>query len=325
MRMTSSTLVLLACVAIAGCRETASCAENQVYDRMNGCVPRGPSDSGVDATVDAGDFCDTCEAPSICDRDNLECDDCMTGASPTGCPTDAPFCDPTGHCVQCTEDTDCSDPAASHCADSSCSPCSASSDCAHVVDGTTALATCDDARTPPTCVECTEADESSQCDRDLMTFGCVGLTGRCADTPRTQDLCDTCTHDYDCLRGQRCLELTVGGSPIGTFCMLEQTASQPCGDTVASVRPYSHPRVATSVDGADGTFCFPPDAVSCQTLRDYNNTTCTVDTDCGLAGVADGDCPPSGGRCSYNCGSDLDCREDANCSLGTPPRYCRPD
>lgn len=324
MRLTT-TITLLACVAIAGCRETASCAEGQYYDRdQRACRTGTPSDSGIDAPNDAGDFCDSCADRALCDRENLECDECVRGATPTTCTGDRPVCDATGHCVQCEEDVDCPDPDASHCVDAQCTPCALDAECGHVVDGTTMLDVCDTARAPATCVECLEATEELYCYRDSMPYGCDRTTGRCAETPRSRDTCDACTHDYECIRGRRCIDLEVAGASVGTFCLLERSATQECGDTSAVFQPYSHPRAATSVDGADGTFCFPPPDTSCQTLLDYNSRPCDSDDDCGLPGVADGDCPPIGGRCSYTCGGDLDCSASSNCAASAP-RYCRPD
>ncbi|RLB46877.1 MAG: hypothetical protein DRJ42_26700, partial [Deltaproteobacteria bacterium] len=259
--------VLSAGVLLTGCPNTEpSCDPGFVLvDDGTLCVPAdgGTTDSGADA--DAGDAGDASpDAPA----------DSAVDAGPCGmeCTGTTPLCNTTtGMCVACIGDTDCTDVAAAKCGtDGMCTTCDDSMQCAGLGDTTL----CGDSGvTDGRCIQCTEADEATQCG----TFACDWRDGTCTSTMRTADTCDACTSDAECAVGRRCVDHVFGGSSVGTFCFFD-SADGGCGDTDAARRPYRTRITLGSVDGWMSEFCMPPTTTTCQGISDTQNVACTMNT-----------------------------------------------
>ncbi len=273
---------------------------------LGGClttktVSRPDSDAYVDAGVnmdstladgssDAGP-CGGCSgATPVCNTVTTSCVACLASSD---CAGSAPVCDTSSNtCVQCLADLDCS--------------------------AISATPVCDEPS--QTCVECTADTEAQECG----TKSCRLSDFTCTSTDRASlGTCDSCEADSECSNG-KCVVHTFGTTPLGPYCFAEQ-ATAGCGDTNMSMRPYRNPTILTSIDGQSSTYCMPPTSTTCQGISDTQNVACTVDTDCGETGLADGYCPSGGsgaGFCTYLCGGGLDCSSVLSC--GDSPLHCRP-
>lgn len=262
------------------------------------------SDAGADAPepVDAGADAPAC-TPScsgttpICDPSDFTCVECVVVGDCTG----AGGC--VGRtCVECDANADCTSPTASACDANACEACDADADCTHL-SGTPV---CDEPA--GTCVACTADTEAARCGAN----SCNTTTHTCTTTPRASvDPCETCAADSECTTGARCVATTFGGTATGTRCLFD--AALGCGDTVAARRPYTTTGAGTSLGGVAATYCRPPATTSCPGILDLDtDRTCTMDTDCGVTGQADGHCL-AGGTCSYTCAAAAECPGSLAC------------
>ena len=238
----------------------------------------------------------------------LDSDDCATGV----CDTDG--VSESNTCVDCLTNDDCTDPTASVCDSSfTCTACADDGGCAHL-PGT---ALCDTSAGSGVCVECTAEDESA-CGQNRT---CNVLTGQCVDVePGTVDTCGQCTSDTQCAAEHRCIPMQFDSMDLPEgYCLKLVSAgcSQPFGSTIIS---------RASLSGAQAVdYCGVPESLTtCAAVLDMkaNNDTngCSSDTDCGLAGFADGRCETVGAfdnRCTYSCDTSDQCFSSKPCGNGS--------
>lgn len=295
MRLTT-TFVLLACVAIAGCRETASCERLEHYDQALGrCVTGAPFDAGSDAPIDAG----------------------TDGGPPCGgrC-VDADHCDPdTGDCFACIADSECTVATAPLCFAHECVGCENDDRCAELdatrpncVEGT------------GECVACTAANETTVCG----AFTCDIPTGRCTSIPpAVVGACGACGSDRQCQSAYRCIPMSYRGDPReGGFCLAQSTGS-------CTTRPWStvlDDRVSLS-GATEADYCGPNESLTtCEAVNALRNSVECTAPDAGPATCGDvlgAVCDTVGGnpnRCTYECGVLDDCPAGRTC--GDPSGHC---
>ncbi len=305
-------LLALGGLALAGCPEIATCAEGEVRDNaIRACVPA--SDAARDA--DGAEPADAGPCGVVCSGDTPYCNEtlgaCVACLDSSHCTTPGALaCRDDGVCVECTLPLHCELPERSRCEASSCVACAGTEDCEHL--GLTPV--CDTARMR--CVQCTGATEAEYCN----AFSCRRSDGTCTSTPRdSRNVCQPCEADSECMTGQRCVVDSIGGVEVGSFCFYDQAVGG-CGDSVAARRPYSTPTPLDSVDAVGAVYCMPPSSTTCAGIFATRSVACSVDTQCGVADVADGYCPTP--LCSYLCTGDVDCPSGLVCSTSAP-RHCR--
>jgi hypothetical protein len=272
---------------------------------------------------------------------------CVTCVEDVHC-ANGGHCDELGDCWRCVENTDCPAPSASLCRRGqqgpACATCEQDDDCAHVPGkpycGSRGCAECEwtteaqdcGGSTPRcnsqgSCVACTPATEAQDCGPN----SCDRATFECTTTPRgSQAHCEPCQADSECGAGLGCVEqvLTQGAGEVsnGTFCFHNVGTKDSCADSVPARRPYGRQTVTTSVDGELSLFCLP--ATSCQALADAAGAKrCASDADCGVAGIADGQCldhGPSRAHCTFACNHTHECPASGLPICMGSPGVCSP-
>ena len=267
-------------------------------------------------------LCVECTQNSHCSGDTPVCDTVLQQC--VACTdTDTSYCDENSlvckidvqQCVQCLSNSDCaSDAQNSLCDTNVCAQCQVDDDCS-LITGANVCAS-------DGCVECTAENE----DACAVSQRCKASSNTCV-TQGSQDACDTCDEDIDCLKGQYCIPMTFGSSSpvsVGSFC-LYQKPDEGCAVDNEDLRPYSRELTATSTDGVSGIFCAPSSLTSCPAINEFA-VVCSSADECGDSSnaLADGRCETltdlSGTRCTYSCGtSDTNCPSDRVCTSG----YCK--
>ena len=250
-----------------------------------------------------------------CNDDNT-CVGCTDAA--LHCSGDTPLCEVARHqCVQCLENSDCTDPAASRCSEGTCQPCSGPLHCEHL-DG---LAVCDTSSGSGECVQCTGTQYGACGTAESGTaYVCDSAHKTCTDRLAGSVLaCQPCLSDAQCAAGMACMQTKFGPTATGSYCLWKQDApgaSAPKGDCL-NVRPFVGTESAwVSVDGQSTIVCKPRTS-TCQGQSDFSGKSCsgagpTGHADCGTAGVDDSYCAsfgPSQHFCTVPCVSHLDCKD----------------
>jgi hypothetical protein len=286
--------LMIACAAIAGCRETMHCDQGRSY--QNGeCRPygdasgldAGPSDTGIvdmgsDTNPDANP-CNACATGRVCLLDGRH-----DAAAP-----DAGM----GTCVECASDSDCD---------------------ARMIDG----GTFGDGGALPGRAICQDYACVFGC-RDSGDCGgnpCLA-TGRCSEYPTytsTNVPCARCDTDANCngVTGYACIPFANGGH-MGAYCL-----SNVGGLACSSRRRFTSTLSAVrSIDmAAADDYCIPSNNVTCEAVLSASAVpnTCSGMT-CGVIGAtATGIC--SSGHCSYTCNpahGDQDCPAGVTCNSGS--------
>lgn len=224
-----------------------------------------------------------------CDEPN-ESSDCN---SPPGTPN----CNASRQCVQCTQNTDCTNFASSRCTmGQTCAPCVVNSDCSHVTEGRNR---CDAGQ----CVDCTVATE----DADCGVKSCNPATRTCSTIDQnSRGVCEPCVADSDCTQMGgtfRCIAMNYMGAPRGGYCMRATPGCQ---------RPFLTPIMQPSLSGAAmTTYCgIDQTVVSCEAVNALrtgiqcpggNDSECMAEGAlCEMVGLSDN-------RCTYECGTTDDC------------------
>jgi hypothetical protein len=252
----------------------------------------------------------------------------------------------SGQCVECLEHGHCTTAAAPQChsASGSCVACTANDACAGRMDGEIAIEQCNTRAGKATSGQCVQCVGDSATEPAATTcvgtfsYACDQDLGRCT-TRRvgTTDICTSCVADSECEQEAKCVTLTLGAQTFGNYCLHDKAEqSNACGDTSSSMRPYNRSVGGTSIDGFEGTFCFP--STSCEAILDATSGTfttgkvCTSDTMCGRGtpSVDGAVCTNFGGvddRCSYTCDASHDCPNGTynSCPESAGLRYCQPD
>jgi hypothetical protein len=260
-----------------------------------------PSDGGeVDACA-CGDDAPLCTADGGCAA--------CTDNDVASCPEGKPLCDGAGSCVECLVGAHCNKPGKGHCDAGECVACTDSAQCGE-------RGVCD--KNSGSCVECTLDTEAERCvdanpSDGIAAPACDVSTLTCTGKPRgSVSVCHPCASDSECKSGARCVLTSFGNTERGGYC-LEVEPVGGCGNGASlSVD-------VTSVSGAPGRYCAP--RATCEALLDFG-TQCSVDADCGAAGVDDGLCVPNGNirSCTYACSGRSDCRR-TEC-VGVVDSYC---
>ncbi|MGE0791633.1 MAG: hypothetical protein AB7S26_38515 [Sandaracinaceae bacterium] len=319
-----ATLFVLAILSAAGCvTREGTCADepdNRFCHMDGGGADAGSGDAAVDAARDASDTdagpCGVCAAPTpVCDESTGDCVGCLVM---NDCGGTTPQCDPVMHeCVACLSSADCADPDNARCAaDHTCQPCTDSMQCM----GITGTEVCNSG----TCVECTDADATA-----CGTRACTSMNVCSAYDSDTQELCEPCDADANCLTSDNayCVPMSYMGTDRGGYCLAD--------DTPGCNQPYSITLMGrTTLSGRTGArYCGLNEALTtCEAVRALlDNTACP--------GGLDSECPQPGGlcrrvgslnnRCTYPCGGDpAVCKEPpgagSTCGVGTTsgPDYC---
>jgi hypothetical protein len=253
-------------------------------------------------------------ATPACDDDNT-CVGCTNGE--LHCGGDTPLCDlAQQECVQCLENPDCTDPAASRCSDGMCQPCTGPLHCEHLDD----LGICDVSSGSGECVECTGAQYAA-CGAAPggNTYACDSVRRTCTEQEvGSAAPCEMCISDAHCATGLACMETKFGSADTGYYCLWKEAATgtgAPSGNC-GNVRPYIGTESGwSSIDGQAATVC-KPSVSTCQAQSDFRAKACSGPTpgghaECGAGGVADAYCAPflAGHFCTTPCASFLDCKE----------------
>lgn len=281
-----ATGTLAGALLFSGCPELATCEDGSRYVQGTGCVATGDTDGGADAAIDAAPPVDSgppCEGrcePRLCDESDGTCDECEVGAAVSDCTT----------------------PERPVCIAGTCSPCASDADCS----GLPATPECDLDTT--TCVRCTPANEADVCNGT----SCNPATGLCTETPvRSSPPCGACVADSECVTGH-CVPMLFEGAPRGqTYCLAIQSGACP--------RPFSYPVMGrTSASGETGlTYCAPNELLTtCEAVRALQTSRmCGDPSECAPEGARCGVVSGASGRCTYECGVDLDCPSGQPCGL----------
>lgn len=257
----------------------------------------------------AGAGCVECTSSAQCSgnpRGSL----CKT--TTTNEPTDTA---PLNTCVECTSDTDCTDPDASACQGNQCVPCVFNEDCSHVdstpgVAGGTALNVCD----AGSCVQCTglqrEACGANVC--DSLARQCTAFPANSADT------CEPCVSDAHCEADARCVEQTFNLQSIGFFCF-PLTVGTP---GTCEQNMFVTATAAATIDEPTANVCLQRQSTCPARLAYITGVRCLDADDHGPCGGGidfGGACVlgPPGFACTVPCISSSDCTSDtADCLAG---------
>jgi len=284
-----------------------------------GCVledkPVIPEDGGVEAGP-----CELCPLDAPICNDSLQCVEC-TAEKDSFCTEQTLVCK-TGafDCVDCNTSSDCNDPAAARCntAQNECEECEGSADCTSIQG----RPVCDNG----TCVQCTPDTEDVDCEGK----SCDPRTELCTETTLSSlETCEACVADSECgLEGSpseehRCVEMFY---PTGErfpddetgFC-LKVFAPGGCE------QPYAiriSDRESLSGDPLESYCGINETLATCPAVRALSqNDACPLgeDSECPQSGL----CRDVGGlpnRCTYPCASVVECLE--NDPDGRPGSTC---
>lgn len=229
----------------------------------------------------------------VCAEDALS-PGCTDWIGASKCSGSAPVCTGDGECGKCSTDTD----------------CTAFGQVCDTVAGS--------------CVQCTPATEVAQCadpnpNDAIAAPACDPNTNTCTARPRQSvSGCGACVTDSECIAGSRCLQMTFGSEPHGSYC-LEAAPSGLCAS------PAPTKKSGVSALGVPGDYCFPRELLTtCEAIISFG-TPCASDSECGATGTADGLCIGALGakRCTYRCSGDGDCN-GTTCIGPLSGKYCDP-
>jgi hypothetical protein len=301
----------------------------------------GAVDAGPEAEASA---CGTCSA------DRPECL-AATGTCVACLADDAgacvgKLCSASYTCIECRENKDCKNPAASLCnvGSGTCVACNEGNDsqCSHI-SGKGVCAT-------GQCVQC-RRDKASACFAEGTQFVCDPTTRSC-DFDRkahSKTLCNACVSgsdtgckakadcvsDDECQAGQACVDVPAGAGV--KVCQQVKTASA-CPRPYVGVTPSARP----SADGPSVQVCTFRTLTTCRAHADFSKQRCGTPKDggaedqpgsadhtkCGVPGLDDGYCAFASGfnqyRCTVPCNNlDDDCpASGGSCDTAVTPNLC---
>ena len=218
---------------------------------------------------------------------------------------------PLNTCVECTSDTDCTDPNASACQNNQCVPCQANEDCSHVdstpgAAGGTPLNVCD----AGSCVQCTGLQREA-CGANV----CDSATRQCSQfATNTADLCEPCVSDAQCGADARCVQQTIDDRTFGFYCFPLAVGNP------GSCAPnyFILPGSRRTMDTLSSDVCLLRYA-TCPAYRALiEGDSCLDENDdasCGGGSEFGGVCilGPAGFRCTAPCNGPDDCNGRAAC------------
>lgn len=249
--------------------------------------------------------------------------ECVECVSSEDCGRGVPVCS-ENRCVECGRDEDCTTSKASRCDldTNQCVACDGDGQCAHLEQ--TPVCDVEQRR----CVECTREDNALCGARVCNVLKGEKGYNTCAEHEAgATPACGECVNDAQCEAGLRCVP------EVNPFFSDELTGKYHClplerelgGNKICEDnRPFNRPLLTKSEGGELGTYCRVTYA-SCTAFLMFGkkpyiipegdigegDAVCQSDESCGLAGVGDGDCTPSG--CTYWCESEMACPEGAAC------------
>ena len=313
------TLGLLSTCLLLGCAEQVPACPNEsdVREADGRCHP--PGDAGLDASVatdgghDAGPSCE-CDGGLHCTAD-FRCVQCTLAEH---CGAGEQCSDDDNTCVQCNEDSQCSDGV---CVAHSCTP-----GCRRCVDEDPARPYCSGTTE---CGECrpggTDCPDDHSCDPSTLscTETVIGSLGLCEPCVASEE-CGT--HRYspagsEVATAMACVGTTFGGAmmPAGSFCLVNFSAI-----AGAESCPNGVPRRQTSrpvEGGADEEYCHPLPIATCEAFA-KNGTMCGSVGECGAASFDDSTCVTD---CRQRCAledSSSDCPDGYVCRTSPSGLVC---
>lgn len=224
-----------------------------------------------------------------------------------------------GTCVECLDNTHCTDPDAPVCNQGVCGTCASNDDCA----GVEGKPICDPASA--TCVACL-LDQARACG----DFSCDPETRSCTTTGlRSRGSCEPCRSDAECKTDHICVAMDFDGSPRdAAYCLRIDNA--PANETDC-LEPFTVLDIRASITtGEFAIVCGINEALTtCEAVLDYDSECADAD-DCGVPGLNDGVCDTiefePGSRCSYPCDTASQypqCHSPFSCATGTGgTQYC---
>jgi hypothetical protein len=294
------------------CIEDEHCegSDNGEYCNNNACVPcesNGDCDDVTKPQCSAEGQCVGCTGSDACE-DRVGTEICQTNAGPK-----------RGHCVACIGNNDCPDADAPQCkTDNTCGDCTDNAACSFR-EGTERCNLRADAETFGQCVQCTGETE----DEDCTDKSCKQSTGTCTNTDQgSRTACQSCETDSECNANRKCVQQILDDSPIGWFCLPEQTVLGCASEDNPAAQPFSVlVESALSIDSQgneqQANYCAP--AKTCRAVTDaIANVDCETegsfdDALCGIASLEEGVClqvSAAMGTCSYGCAADHECPQN---------------
>jgi len=293
-----------------------------------GCIVEDkPLAQPDDGGVDAGELCGAVVCPGdhpLC-NDELQCVQC-TASEDAYCTERSLVCDvESSTCTECTDDRDCTSPAAARCDDGTCAPCTDNDQCDGVEGLDQTKNACDD---EGVCVDCTPETEEDTCP-DQTT--CHPVNNVCTEVKvGALDVCEECVSDSQCGEDgaaselHRCVPMyyeTVDNrfpNDQAGFC-LKVFSMGGCEQPYAIETPD---RESLSGEPPD-TYCGINETLAtCPAVRALKqNVDCPQGDDSGCP--ESGLCRDVGGlsdTCTYRCASIFECLE--NIPDGTPGSTC---
>lgn len=267
----------------AACQQDADCA------RFAATPLCGPKGACVPCTDKAQELCS--KAGQVCIKGGNSCVECNANSE---CPAAEPVCEGNA-CRGCRSDNECA---------------GAGKVCR---EATGTCVDCEPNKDDPTKENCANGRACHP-----ANFTCTGQVrrslGACGYTGVANADAVACVSDSECAVGHRCVATTFKGAAHGSYCLL-QSSAPPCPPK------FTDRRQASSALKVNGFYCFPNEAfTTCEGIVDFGRT-CTANASCGASNKEDALCNPTSGRCTYACGSEVDC--DSNACESTAPRFCR--
>jgi hypothetical protein len=278
------------------------------------------------------DDSDCAPSSQVCDTDAGACVQCLDD---TQCSQPTPVClagfQQANRCVQCVLPSQCPDTSPG-CAFYQCGTCGGDTDCP------TNIPLCNDQNQ---CIaSCVLSDGGTSC----ATGGCDTTTGFCVecvvDSNCTQPDAPYCATDIDageycvqCFNPNQCPTSSPGCGPFGCgscwtdvdcpatapFCSGDYQCVIPCDGGTTCATGACDTDAGYCVQCVDDSDCQEPDASYCATDLGYGNycVQCVASSDCGDAGPCN-----SGYLTCGSCYADSDCPPEVPmCTYGSPD-YC---
>ncbi len=260
-----------------------------------------PDDTGPDVPSACATACSG-ETPH-CDEEAGTCVRCLENDD---CSSDGLMCS-NGDCVECTDDSHCTDPSASLCSTGDepgqCIRCTDNAHCDGISGPSGTLGLCDTSAGADMgiCVECTPENESA-CGGN----SCNPATGLCTETPLgSVPVCGACVADSECGTDHLCVPMNFDGTALdGGFCL--KTADSGCE------RPFLTAIMAESLSGvSEATYCgVDQNSTTCHAVRAMLESRECTGGDVSICADNGGRCEMVGladNRCTISCGVNDEC------------------
>jgi hypothetical protein len=301
----------------------------------------GPADAGPEAEASPCGTCPSADRPE-CLAATGTCVACL--ADDAGACA-GKLCSASYTCIECRENTDCKNPAASVCnmGNGTCVACSEGNDgqCGHIAGKGVCSA--------GQCVQC-RRDKASACFAEGTQHVCDPTTHSCDfdRKARSKTLCNACVSssdtackakvdcvsDDECQAGQACVDAPAGAGKKVCLQVLSASACPPPYTTLT-------PTAVSSADGPAVKVCTFSLATTCRAHADYRVKRCGtkssnpdhdepgsgMDSLCGEENLADGYCVYYDSLQQYLCtvpcnASNLDCPNAVACDTLPSPDRC---